>query len=119
LAEFSTPTVQSLAAYPTASGAFPLDTLIFVAFDQIIDKEEIVKSVTLAVQKGKVYSGAKLAKASEIENNVSVKQLTTQYPEGHWIALAPSKTLPKNSSVTVKVPMVKYLQVTLLTITGL
>ena len=104
-AEFSTPIIEALQAYPTADKAYPLDTILFVAFDQAIDKDEIVKSITFSAQKGKVYCSAKLAKQSDIEANVAVEELVSQYSQGNWIAFLPSKSLPKNTNVTVKVPL--------------
>ncbi len=99
--EFSTPTVTVVRSHPTPTGLYSLSPIMFLAFNQVVDTDEVLKNISFHMKK-KQYSTAKPAKISEISEDKTVKQLTTQYSEGFWIAFVSSKAFPPSSSITLK-----------------
>ncbi len=72
----------------------PLNPTIFVAFDQLVDPQEILNITSVSVSKQKKYSGLTLVKEHPM--------MDTAEP-GKWIAFTLTRTLPYDNKVVVSI----------------
>lgn len=99
---FSTPPVRVISSYP-GGDAQPRDPVMFLAFDQRIDQNAILKAIT--VRAGSVYP-IRLATEDEIAADATIKALAGQAGEGRWIAFrvvsasGEVQLLPGNTAVS-------------------
>ncbi|MEM7160650.1 MAG: alpha-2-macroglobulin family protein [Myxococcota bacterium] len=96
---FSTPPPTLVRQYP-AGDSVPRQPVVFVAFDQRIDEEAVLRSVNLSAA-GKSKRAVRLARADEIADDAVVQQLVAQQQPGRWLAFVPESPLPNDSKVTV------------------
>ena len=97
---FTTPPPQMQTSYPT-SGPQPLEPLMFVAFDQHVDPEAVLATVT--VKAGQKDVSIRLASADEIEADRTVRRLTDNANEGYWLAFRAQKPLPADTQIVVSI----------------
>lgn len=89
-----------LQTYPNTSPQ-PLDTLIFVAFDQRIDRAAVAATVT-ALAGGRAFP-LRLATAEEVAAHPEVHGYAQQIAADRWLALRATEPFPANTTVTVNV----------------
>ena len=97
---FSTPPPRVVASHPEG-GPEPLDTLLFAAFDQAIDRAAVLATVRVRA-KGRDVP-LRLATPEEVEADEEVSRLAGQAQDGRWLAFRTRKALPPDSAVTVTV----------------
>jgi uncharacterized protein YfaS (alpha-2-macroglobulin family) len=98
--EFSTPAPLIVDRHPTG-GPHDLEPVIYVAFDQRIDRDAMAAHVGLRIDGKRV--AARLATAEEIERDQEVRRLVERAGERRFIALVPKRPLPRDTEVTVTV----------------
>ncbi|MEM9453838.1 MAG: alpha-2-macroglobulin family protein [Myxococcota bacterium] len=98
---FTTPTPTQVTAYPKDQPT-RRQPLIFVAFDQQIEPEAVIPTITLRSGKNKRVS-ARLARPQEIEADPTVRQLAAQAEDGRWVAFVPASPLLADRPVMVKI----------------
>ncbi len=98
--QFHTPPPTVLQTYPNTSPQ-PLDTLIFVAFDQRIDRAAVAATVT-ALAGGRAFP-LRLATAEEVAAHPELHGYTQQVAADRWLALRATEPFPANTTVTVHV----------------
>ncbi|HUT79144.1 MAG TPA: MG2 domain-containing protein, partial [Polyangia bacterium] len=86
--------------HPTG-GPHDLEPVIFVAFNQRIDRDAMAEHVGLRIGGSKV--GARLATSADIERDDEARRLVERAEEGRFIALVPQQPLPRDTEVTVVV----------------
>ncbi|MBC8071297.1 MAG: hypothetical protein IAG13_23430, partial [Deltaproteobacteria bacterium] len=101
--EFTTPppTVQS---FVPQSGPVRLQPVMFVLFDQRIDRAAVAKTITLKA--GRKQLGVRLATAEEIDADDTARQLSAQAEAGEknrWLAIVPTAPLPSDADVQVSI----------------
>jgi hypothetical protein len=81
-------------------------------------KDELVKTISFLVVKSpgkaaisnKIFSDARPATKSEIEEDAEVSKLASTFDDGHYIAVLSNKLFPKNSTISGKIgPTVRNL----------
>ncbi|MBX3259190.1 MAG: hypothetical protein KF782_05820 [Labilithrix sp.] len=97
---FTTPPPSVQRSHPRGSSE-PLDTLVFVEFDQAIDPRAMLASVEMTGAKGAV--ALRLADADEVEANDVVRRLSQQAEKGRWLAFRPASRLSTDTSFSVRV----------------
>lgn len=95
---FSTPPVQMTTSYPTYDPQ-PTDPVIFIAFDQLIDKTAVLN--TVQVNADGTPQAMRLATAEEIAADENVKRLSENTHDGYWLALRPQSAFPADASIEV------------------
>lgn len=98
---FTTPAPTLQASYPTDQPARRMP-LLFASFDQRIDPEAVVGTITLRAGRREPV-GVRLAKPSEIERHDVVSQMVAQAEEGRWLAFVPLSPLPPDAPVKVSI----------------
>lgn len=98
---FQTPPPTLQVAYPYEFEPRPLEPLFFIAFDQRVEAEAVLK--TVHVEAGGSVVPTRLADEAEIAADKTVQSWTESIPEGRWLAFKAISPLPKNSTVTVTV----------------
>ena len=84
-----------------ADGPARRDVLLFAAFDQRIDAEAML--ATVSVRAGGEQGALRLATPEEVEGDDEVARLAAQAEDGRWLAFRARETLPADSAVTVTV----------------
>ena len=97
---FSTPPVQVISQHP-ADIPQPLDPIVFIAFNQRIDQQAVLDTITL--QAGSRTAGLKLVSEEEAKEDEQVKRLIANAQEGRWIAFRSQEPLPPDTPVSVQV----------------
>jgi len=97
---FQTPPPQMQAHYPS-SGPQPLDPVLFASFDQRINPEEVLSTISLSAGGSEI--GLRLATDEEIEEDESVSRLVEQSQEGRWLAFVPREPLPVDTTISVNI----------------
>ncbi|HSM25868.1 MAG TPA: alpha-2-macroglobulin family protein, partial [Anaerolineaceae bacterium] len=97
---FTTPTPTMKSYYPN-SGPQPLEPVIFIGFDQRIDKQAVLNTIELTVN-NEVYP-IRLATENEMEEDQAVNNLIKNYPKDRWLALKTVSPLPKDSNINVAI----------------
>jgi uncharacterized protein YfaS (alpha-2-macroglobulin family) len=97
---FQTPAVRLIDHWPSDGQPQPRDPLIWLAFDQRVDPEAVLKTGALTAG-GKTYA---LRRATDTER-ASVKELKwrREIPQERTVALKPAQPLPTGTGVTVQI----------------
>ena len=95
---FRTPPVRVIRSHPS-SGPTRLQPVMFLGFDQSIDRKALLPHV--ALKAGSKEVSVRLATAEEIEADSSVRSLSSSSPPDRWIAVVPSAPLPKDTACTL------------------
>src|SRR5215212_7766877 len=104
--KFSTPAPKLVNKYPADTPA-RRDAIIFLAFDQRIDPEAVLRTVRVSAA-GRALP-LRLAGEAEVNADKVVKGLAQNAGAGRWLALRVGETgderdlLPQNTSVSVSV----------------
>lgn len=96
--KFSTPPPTVKSTSPSGQ-AEPLMPLLFVAFDQKINPEAVLKTIRVTAE-GKPVS-IKLATPEQIQADAVVASYAKYTEAGYWLAFQPVEPLPKNAGITV------------------
>jgi uncharacterized protein YfaS (alpha-2-macroglobulin family) len=97
---FSTPPPRLVAQYPE-DGPARRDTLLFAAFDQLVDPAAVLAS--LRVRAGGANFPVRLASAAEVEADPEVARLGQDLEPGRFFAFRTESELPADATVTVSV----------------
>ncbi|MFZ0548770.1 MAG: alpha-2-macroglobulin family protein [Candidatus Promineifilaceae bacterium] len=97
---FSTPPPQMTDYYP-AGGPQVLDPVFFVAFDQLIDPEAVLASISVTADGENV--ALQLATAEDIASDERVQGLTENTAEGRWLAFRATESLPSDADIVVTI----------------
>jgi uncharacterized protein YfaS (alpha-2-macroglobulin family) len=97
---FTTPPVQLDRYYPQ-NGPQPLEPLIFASFNQRIDPQAVL--ATISLEAGGQSFPLRLATASEIENDKRMSQMSGHAGEGRWLIFRPVQPLPGDTSFNVNI----------------
>ncbi len=95
---FSTPTVSVVSSVPSY-GPQPRDPLIFVAFDQRIDPQAVLE--TISVTAGRQSYPIRLADEAEIAADETIQRMVEQTPESRWVAFRAVDLFPADTTVNV------------------
>ena len=98
---FTTPPPTVKSKYPEGDSE-PLDPIMFIEFDQMIEPRAMLGSVELLSAGGRSVP-IQLAEADEVEANEPVRRLAQQAEKGRWIAFRSSARLPTATNFTVRV----------------
>ncbi len=98
---FSTPPVQMVNNYPPQYQAQPLEPVIFIAFDQLIEPTAVLRTIQLTADGD--TQAIRLANPDEIEADDQVSRLAESAREGYWLALRPEQALPADAQIIVTV----------------
>ena len=106
---FTTPAPKVKTTYPYAHDPRPLDSLMFVEFDQRIDPAAVLKTITLSTT-GNTQLPLRLATKEEIEADWYVKDLVKLAQKDRWLAFRAidsngdtKNALPVNTYMTVRI----------------
>lgn len=99
---FRTPPVQLVSSYPSEFEPQPLEPLIFLAFDQLIEQTAVFS--TLQVTANSTPQTIRLATEAEIAADEQVSQLVKNTHDGYWLVVRPQGAFPPDSSIQVTVP---------------
>lgn len=97
---FQTPPPQVETAYPK-DGPQPLEPLLFVAFDQIIDPAAVLETVDVTA--GGESHPLRLATAEEVAEDEVVSRLAEQAEDGRWLAFRAGRPFSADTDVVVSV----------------
>ncbi|MBW6473345.1 MAG: Ig-like domain-containing protein [Anaerolineaceae bacterium] len=97
---FQTPTPTLKSSYPSY-GPQPLEPVIFIGFDQRIEKQAVLDTIKLTVD-GKSFD-IRLATEREIEEDEAVASLIENYPAERWLAIKAFELLPKDSNINIDI----------------
>ncbi len=97
---FSTPPPVVVRWHP-ADIPQPLEPVLFLAFDQRIDPEAVLKTVHLNA--GGRDVGLRLASEEEIQADAQVRRLAKNALPDRWLALRPQEPLPPGTTIQVRV----------------
>ncbi len=97
---FQTPPPAVRITHPSY-GPQPRNPIIFIGFDQRIDPEAVLNTVSVVASGAEVE--VRLAGEEEILADPALVALTKQAGEGRWLALRPTEELPYNATVNVNV----------------
>ncbi len=98
---FSTPPVQMVNSYPSQYEPQPLEPIIFIAFDQLIDPTAVLP--TVQVTANNEPHAMRLAASAEIAADEQVKRLVESTHEGYWLALRPEQPFPAGAAINVTI----------------
>ncbi|MCA9998017.1 MAG: hypothetical protein KDE56_19790, partial [Anaerolineales bacterium] len=99
---FTTPPVQLVSSYPPDYEPQPLEPLIFLAFDQLIEQTAVFS--TLQITANSTPQSIRLATEAEIAADETVRQLVENSRDGYWLVVRPQGAFPADSSIQVTVP---------------
>src|SRR5262245_21378881 len=97
---FATPPLTLKSKFPTGASQ-PRDPILFVEFDQKIDRASLLKHIGLRAG-GREWP-LRLATAQEIADDEEVKELVAKAEPGRWMAFRAEEILPADSGVTVTI----------------
>lgn len=97
---FRTPPPTVVGSYPNVSPQ-PLDPLLFVAFDQRIDREAMLQAIQ-AFAGGRSYP-FRLATEEEIAADKAVNAYARQLPPERWLAFRAEEPFPPATTVTINI----------------
>ncbi|WP_420627315.1 alpha-2-macroglobulin family protein [Candidatus Leptofilum sp.] len=98
---FSTPPVQMVSNYPAQYEPQPLEPIIFVEFDQLIEPEAIL-AVTRLTADGD-SEAIRLATEAEIAVDEWVSRRVASANEGRWLAFRAERPLPPDTEIVVSI----------------
>ena len=101
---FTTPPPQIQASYPN-DGPHPLESVMFVAFDQGIDSAAVLEKVEVkAKAEAKEQTiVVRPATADEIKSDKVVSRLAKEATPGRWLAFRAKEPLPSDALVSVTI----------------
>ncbi|PKO13398.1 MAG: hypothetical protein CVU39_19540 [Chloroflexi bacterium HGW-Chloroflexi-10] len=97
---FSTPPTKLVTSYPQDIPQ-PLEPLIFLAFDQRIDPEDVLETIQLYA--GNAAFELTLASEAEIEKDEQVSQFVEDAQEGRWLVFKATQPFPADTSISVTI----------------
>jgi len=97
---FSTPPAEMTTSYPYGD-AQPLEPTFFVAFDQRIDPDSVLRTIEVTAD-GQPVS-LRLATEDEVESDERVTYLVDGAGEGRWLAFRATSPLPADSGISVTI----------------
>ena len=97
---FRTPPPVVVNSYP-GYGPQPRNPLMFVAFDQQIDPEAVLETIT--VRANRETFPVRLGGEEELAANEAVARMAEQAGEGRWLTFRTLETLPADATVTVSI----------------
>ena len=97
---FTTPPPQVQATYPTGPSQ-PLELLMFVSFDQAIDPEAVLASITVLA--GEKRAAIRLATEAEVKAGEAVSRLAGDATAGRWLSFMAEEPFPADTEVVVSV----------------
>ena len=99
---FSTPAPKLTAMWPQ-HGTFPREQAIFLGFDQEIDPEQMLESISL--KSGRIFGGrtARLLTQAEVEQDDQLKAMSAAANPGTWMAITSSEPFAYDATVSVTV----------------
>lgn len=98
---FSTPPVQMVSNYPASYEAQPLEPIIFVAFDQIVEPEAILAITRLTADGDS--EAIRLATEAEIAADETVSRRVESALAGRWVAFRAERPLPPDTEIIVTI----------------
>ncbi|MEM7534326.1 MAG: alpha-2-macroglobulin family protein [Chloroflexota bacterium] len=97
---FRTPPPVLTSSFPNF-GPQALDTLLFVAFDQLIDAEAVLD--TISVTANRTQYDIELVSEEEASENERIGSLINRSREGRWVAFKTTEPFPTDTTVVVNV----------------
>ena len=97
---FKTPPPKIVASYPDFSPQ-PLDPIFFIAFDQQIDPQAVLR--TIQVRAGSQNVDIALVSQTDIDADPRISQWAKDTPDGRWLAFRATKPLPPETGISVSV----------------
>ncbi len=97
---FSTPPVRLVSSYPNY-GSQPLEPIIFMEFDQLIEPTAVLPTIQLTANGNP--QPVRLAASAEIAADEVVSQTVRYARDGYWLALRPERPLPTDARITVTI----------------
>lgn len=98
---FSTPPVKISKIYPRENEIQPLNTIIFIEFNQRIDSQKILEIVKLKNSQNEIK--IRHATEKEIAENSSVKNLVKNAKSARWIAIKATEDLSANTHYIINI----------------
>jgi uncharacterized protein YfaS (alpha-2-macroglobulin family) len=98
---FTTPAPVVESFYPQG-GPTRLQPVMFASFDQRIDPEEVLGTITLKSGR-KDRHAVRLAAKGEVEADEIVRRLAAEAEDGRWLAFVPSSPLPSDTEIGVAI----------------
>lgn len=105
---FSTPPPKIVQSFPGSGQTTTRDALMFIAFDQAINPEAVLRTISVTGRGGKVP--IRLATQEEISSDQSIQYYSKQAQPGRWLAFravnsdgTPDNALPGASTITVTI----------------
>ncbi|MBA2663285.1 MAG: hypothetical protein H0U74_13440 [Bradymonadaceae bacterium] len=98
-AAFATPPVGLTQLYPQG-GPHPVNPVIFLGFDQRIDREALIKHIEVSSPGGR--HAVRLATPDEIQADDAIRSLANPLTAETWIAVRTTKAFPMASEISVK-----------------
>jgi uncharacterized protein YfaS (alpha-2-macroglobulin family) len=97
---FGTPPPKVVAMYPQNIPQ-PLEPLIFIAFDQRIDSDAVLKTIQLFA--GNDQAELILATNAEIEKDEKIDQFVKEAQDGRWLVFKATKPFPADTSISITI----------------
>ncbi len=97
---FSTPPAVPTAVIPL-SESLPLSPVFFVGFDQLVDPQAVLDTMTLRAGDDDV--AIRLATDKEVADDEAVAAAAAAALEGRWLAFTPERPLPADTAITIEV----------------
>lgn len=95
---FTTPPVRVQWSYPD-SDPQPLDPVFAVAFDQRIDPQAVLNTISVTANGTQVP--VRLATEEEIGEVQNIKERIQDWPQGRWLAFRAEQPLPADAAIVV------------------
>ena len=106
--KFTTPPPKAIQMIPSGGQTARRDAMMFVAFDQVIDPQAVIKTIT--VSGGGKKLAIRLATAKEIENDGTIAYYAKSVQIGRWLAFravnadgTTANTLPGATAIGVNI----------------
>lgn len=100
--QFKLPPPSLTKHFPTSYLACGTQPIIFLEFDQAINPEKVLETIQITGA-NQTFTDFRLATADEIQEDKNVASLEKYAIKGHWMALKITRSLPTNSTITVKI----------------
>ncbi|MBE9524237.1 MAG: hypothetical protein IMY76_04005 [Chloroflexi bacterium] len=97
---FSTPPPTVITTHPNYDPQ-PLDPVIFIGFDQLIDPQSVLTSIKVTADGNKIK--VRLATLEEIAADKTVSAIVAKANAGRWMAFKSTSLLPPDSSIEIKI----------------
>ncbi|MCP4416622.1 MAG: hypothetical protein GY805_08365, partial [Chloroflexi bacterium] len=97
---FSTPPPVVESFYPQ-NGSQPLEPIMFVSFDQLIDPAAVLS--TIQVQAGSQTVSLRQATEAEIEADATVSRMVQNSAEGRWLAFRAERPFATDTPISISI----------------